>query len=258
MLSGKQRAFLRSLANREEAVVRIGKEGISEALLREIETVISARELIKIAVLETVGISPRDVCAAVCEALSAEPVQVIGSKVSIYRKGENPRIDIKTFKSIAPFPSSQAKKPLRTSAGGSSPRAGAYSRAYRDFGKPTHGTGHGAGRHQPDSERKRPGSETFGRAPSPQGGDRRLGEVRNSRPGERTGAPSRASGAPSRAFGASSRASGTPSRASGAPSRASGASSRASGAPSRTWGKAPRPGGKGPAKGGPGGKRYPG
>ena len=47
-LSGKQRRYLRGLGNQLEPVIYVGKEGISEALLRSIEEAYSGRELIKV------------------------------------------------------------------------------------------------------------------------------------------------------------------------------------------------------------------
>ncbi|ADQ04504.1 protein of unknown function UPF0044 [Caldicellulosiruptor owensensis OL] len=95
MLTSKQRARLRSMANTMDAIVRIGKEGITERVLKQIDEALSARELIKIALEKNCEIEPKQAIAHICEKLNAEPVQVIGRKIVIYRMSEeNPRIQI--------------------------------------------------------------------------------------------------------------------------------------------------------------------
>ncbi len=91
MINSKQRAALRGAANGIEPIFQIGKDGISPAQLAGIDKALTARELIKITVLETSPLTPREAAGAVCEALSAEPVQVIGGKLVVYRR--NPDID---------------------------------------------------------------------------------------------------------------------------------------------------------------------
>jgi len=95
LLTSKQRARLRSMANTMDAIVRIGKEGITERVLKQIDEALSARELIKIALEKNCEIEPKQAIAHICEKLNAEPVQVIGRKIVIYRMSEeNPRIQI--------------------------------------------------------------------------------------------------------------------------------------------------------------------
>lgn len=47
MLTSKQRAYLRSLANSAETILQVGKEGISENLIKQVDDALTARELIK-------------------------------------------------------------------------------------------------------------------------------------------------------------------------------------------------------------------
>ncbi len=88
MLTSKQRAELRAMANTIDTILQVGKGGISETLIAQADDALRARELIKGRVLENSLLSPREVCNALCEALNAEPVQVIGTKFVMYR--ENP------------------------------------------------------------------------------------------------------------------------------------------------------------------------
>lgn len=88
MSESKRRAELRAAANREDTIVHIGKEGITENLLKQIDAALNARELIKCRVLETAMLTPRQASEYICGELGAMPVQCIGSKFVIYR--ENP------------------------------------------------------------------------------------------------------------------------------------------------------------------------
>ena len=89
MITSKQRAYLRSLANKVPSIFQIGKEGISDNLINQLSDALNAREIIKIHVLENCELTPREACDEVSKLLSAEPVQVIGSKFVIYRQSEN-------------------------------------------------------------------------------------------------------------------------------------------------------------------------
>lgn len=95
MITSKQRAKLRSIANNLNAIVHIGKEGLSDEVLKQIDEALSKRELIKIALERNCEFDPKDAMAIICEKLNAEPVQVIGKKIVIYRMSEEkPRIQI--------------------------------------------------------------------------------------------------------------------------------------------------------------------
>ena len=85
MLSSKQRAYLRGLANKENAIFQIGKGGLNDEIIKEIDIALEKRELIKITVLETAFMSTRGACEAICEEIGAEGVQCIGNKIVIYR-----------------------------------------------------------------------------------------------------------------------------------------------------------------------------
>ena len=89
-MNSKQRAELRSAANTLEAVFQVGKNGIDSNLLKGIDEVLTARELIKITVHESSEYTSKEVMAILVEQLQAEAVQVIGRKLVIYRL--NPKI----------------------------------------------------------------------------------------------------------------------------------------------------------------------
>lgn len=93
MITTKQRAYLRSLANNTETFHQIGKNGINENLVKTLSDALEARELIKISVHETCPDTPKEIMNALCVLLECEAVQVIGRKVVIYRaSSEQPQI----------------------------------------------------------------------------------------------------------------------------------------------------------------------
>ena len=93
MLKGKQRAYLRSIANTLKPVTQIGKDGVTESFLEQLDNMLRAREIVKVTVLETAGLETKETANAVCEALRAEFVQAIGSKFTLYKRNmEEPKI----------------------------------------------------------------------------------------------------------------------------------------------------------------------
>ena len=79
MITSKQRAYLRGLANDLPAIMQIGKGGMNENMLKTFSDALEARELIKLHVLENSGYSPKEAIAALAEALGAEPVSAFCS-----------------------------------------------------------------------------------------------------------------------------------------------------------------------------------
>ena len=85
-MDSKPRAKLRSLANPIEAILQEGKNGLGDALQKQVDDALTAREMIKLTVLETCPETPREMAAALAAATGAEVVQVVGRKVTLYRK----------------------------------------------------------------------------------------------------------------------------------------------------------------------------
>lgn len=87
MITTKQRAYLRGLANSQNAILQVGKEGITDSLIENIVLALEARELVKISVLESAPLDSREAAQACLEKIpGTEPVQVIGRKFVIYRR----------------------------------------------------------------------------------------------------------------------------------------------------------------------------
>lgn len=89
MITSKQRAYLRGLANTINALHQIGKDGISDATLKMLSDALDANALIKVSVLETAPYNVREAAREAANALSAECVQTIGRRFVLYRESEN-------------------------------------------------------------------------------------------------------------------------------------------------------------------------
>lgn len=89
MITSKQRAYLRGLANGIPAIMQIGKGGIGENLIKTVSDALEARELIKLTVLENSMETPRETADALAAATGADVVGVVGRKVILYRESVN-------------------------------------------------------------------------------------------------------------------------------------------------------------------------
>ena len=85
MITTKDRAKLRALAQKLEPVVQIGKGGISQTVIDGILLVLEKRELVKIRLLNNSGLDTKTAMNEICEKINADPVQQIGSIVVIYK-----------------------------------------------------------------------------------------------------------------------------------------------------------------------------
>ena len=89
MLTSKQRAQLRALANPLADTLIIGKEGVTDAVERQLDQLLEAHELVKGKVLESAMPTPRTVAEVLSEATGADTVQCIGSKFVLYRQARD-------------------------------------------------------------------------------------------------------------------------------------------------------------------------
>jgi len=91
-LSSAQRQHLKSLAHARQPVIMIGNQGLSAAVLKEIELALNAHELIKIKAGSNELETRRAWMAEICAATGASPVQQIGKMLVIYRAADKPVI----------------------------------------------------------------------------------------------------------------------------------------------------------------------
>ncbi|EKU49934.1 ribosome assembly RNA-binding protein YhbY [Staphylococcus massiliensis] len=95
MLSGKQRRFLRSKAHHLDPIFQIGKSGINENMVDQINDVLEKRELIKIHVLQNNFDDKSDLAESLSEHTQSEVVQVIGSMIVLYKESsDNKQIEL--------------------------------------------------------------------------------------------------------------------------------------------------------------------
>ena len=85
MLSSKQRAFLRSVANTMDPIMQVGKGGVGEELITSVDNALEARELIKMSVLDTAPVSAREAADELEAATGADVVAVVGRRFVLYR-----------------------------------------------------------------------------------------------------------------------------------------------------------------------------
>lgn len=88
-LTSKQRAQLRGLASALDTIVHVGKDGIGDNLIKQVDDALEARELIKGRVLENSMYTAREAAEELAVAARCEVVQVIGSKFVLYRQQHN-------------------------------------------------------------------------------------------------------------------------------------------------------------------------
>ncbi len=87
--------MLRAMANEYQPIIYIGKEGVTEALIQDADAALEARELVKGSIGRNAEVDLRTAVAELCQALQAEPVQVIGRKFVIFRPSKkNPSIQL--------------------------------------------------------------------------------------------------------------------------------------------------------------------
>lgn len=85
MLTSKQRAHLRGIANSYETILTVGKGEIDSAVIKQADDALTAREMIKGRVLENSAYSSREAADILAERVGADVVQVIGSRFILYR-----------------------------------------------------------------------------------------------------------------------------------------------------------------------------
>jgi len=92
MLTSKERATLRGLANPLDTILQVGKGGVGETLIAQVNDALTARELIKMRVLPTCEMTVRETAETLAGETNSEVVQVIGTRFILYRN--NPEKNI--------------------------------------------------------------------------------------------------------------------------------------------------------------------
>lgn len=85
-MNSKERAGLRSAAHHLDPVISVGKESLTPEVINAISEALEARELIKVGVLKNCPDDPREIAAITAERTKSEVVQVMGKKITLYKK----------------------------------------------------------------------------------------------------------------------------------------------------------------------------
>lgn len=96
MITTKQRAKLRGIANTIDTILQIGKGGIGDTLVIQVADALKAREIVKIKVLDNSIYSAREAAQELAEKTNSDIVQVIGGKLVLYKRNDkDPVIELK-------------------------------------------------------------------------------------------------------------------------------------------------------------------
>ncbi|HBE98503.1 MAG TPA: ribosome assembly RNA-binding protein YhbY [Firmicutes bacterium] len=93
MLTAKNRALLKGLANHLKPQINLGKGEIDQNVISSIDQSLEAHELIKVKVLQNSNELCKDLAKQITEKTSSELVDIIGHTIILYRPSKkNPRI----------------------------------------------------------------------------------------------------------------------------------------------------------------------
>jgi RNA-binding protein len=108
-LTGKARTRLRALAHGLDPVVQVGRQGLTESVLKEIGHALQAHELVKVKVSADSPISPGDAKDPIATGTQSEVVQIIGHMLVLYRR-RSAKPKIEPFKKKADKKTGKKKK----------------------------------------------------------------------------------------------------------------------------------------------------
>jgi RNA-binding protein len=94
-ITSKQRAYLRSLAQKLDPIFHVGKNGVTPELVEAVSLALEARELIKINVLNNCDEDIQYICETVSARTNSLPVQILGKRITLYKENtKNPKITL--------------------------------------------------------------------------------------------------------------------------------------------------------------------
>jgi RNA-binding protein len=95
LLTGKQRTYLKGLAHDIQPITQIGKEGITDAFISQLNDALEARELVKVTVQKNSFLDTKEAANEVARLTNSEFVQAIGRRFVLYKKSKNnPKITL--------------------------------------------------------------------------------------------------------------------------------------------------------------------
>ena len=91
-MTSKDRAYLRGIAMKMEPTAQVGKNGVTDTLIKQIDDQLEAREMIKVSVLQNSDLDAKAVANDIAAETNAEIVQVLGFKITLYRVSKKDKI----------------------------------------------------------------------------------------------------------------------------------------------------------------------
>ena len=89
MLTGKQKRFLRAKAHHLKPIFQVGKDGVNENMLVQVNEALEKRELLKVTILQNCPEDKNDVAEQLVDGTNAELVQIIGAIIVLYKESED-------------------------------------------------------------------------------------------------------------------------------------------------------------------------
>ena len=94
-MTSKQRAYLRALSNQISPIFQVGKNGLNDNLIKQIDDALEARELIKFKILETAPEDNYSLAQTIANSTNSNLVQILGNIATLYRKKKkNSKIEL--------------------------------------------------------------------------------------------------------------------------------------------------------------------
>ncbi|MBD8087373.1 MULTISPECIES: ribosome assembly RNA-binding protein YhbY [Limosilactobacillus] len=88
-LRGKQKRFLRAQANHLQPIFAVGKEGLTQNWVDQLDGALDHRELIKVNILQNSDVTPKDVQHFIESQTEIQVVQIIGRVLVLFKVSAN-------------------------------------------------------------------------------------------------------------------------------------------------------------------------
>lgn len=87
-LTGAQKKYLRGLAHHQKPLVQLGKNGLTEGVLRSIDEALEVHELIKVRLADAEG--KKELAQEIADRTGSSWVGLVGHVVTLYRRQPDP------------------------------------------------------------------------------------------------------------------------------------------------------------------------
>jgi RNA-binding protein len=91
LLTSKQRSILRAMGNKLEPIIIIGKKGVTNNLLTQLDEALEVRELVKGRVLPHQDFDVKKIAEQLAQKTNADIVQTIGRNILFYKAPQDGR-----------------------------------------------------------------------------------------------------------------------------------------------------------------------